>query len=107
MRYHVFVPVLVIAPVANVRPRSIVPLLVFGISVQKRVFDISAERVLVSLFLAWHQVFGLLVVPVLFRILHVSDAADRIRSTISPLEVVMIYSRCGVEMLPESEMRYL
>ena len=106
MRYHVFVPVLVIAPVANVRPISIVPLLVFGRLVRKRVFDISPERVLKSLFLAQHEILRLLV-PVLLRTLHVSDAADRIRSTISPLEVVMIYSRCGVEILPESEMRYL
>ena len=106
MRYHVFVPVLVIAPVANVRPRSIVPLFVFGRFVQNRVFDISAERILVSLFLAQHKAYGS-VVPVLLRTLHISDAADRIRSTISPLEVVMIYSRCGVEMLPESEIVYL
>ena len=106
MRYHVFVPVLVMLPVANVRPISIVSLLVFGISVQKRVFDISAERILVSLFLAQHKAYGS-VAPVLLRTLHISDVADRIRSTISPLEVVMIYSRCGVEMLPESEMRYL
>lgn len=70
-------------------------------------FDISPERVLKSLFRASHGLLGVLVVPVLLRILHVSDAADRIRSTISPLDVVMMYSRCGVEILPESEMRYL
>ncbi len=105
MRYPVFVPVLVIAPVANVRPISIVPLFVFGISAQKRVFDIS-PRMLGSLFRASHGLSGVLVVPVLFRILHVSDAADRIRSTISPLDVVMMYSRCGIEMLPESEIVY-
>lgn len=100
------VPVLVIAPVAKVRPISIVPLLVCGRFVQKRVFDISAERILVSRFLAPQLVAGVLVVQVLLRILHVSDAADRIRSTISPLDVVMIYSRCGVEMVPESEIVY-
>ena len=77
MRYPVFVPVLVIAPVANVRPISIVPLLVFGRFVQKRVFDIS-PRMLGSLFRASHGLLGVLVAPVLLRILHVEDAADRI-----------------------------
>lgn len=106
MRYPVLVPVLVIAPVAKVRPISIVPLLVCGRFVQKRVFDISTERILVSLFLAQHEAYRS-VAPVLLRTLHVSDAADRIRSTISPLDVVMMYSRCGVEILPESVIVYL
>ena len=105
MRYPVFVPVLVIAPVANVRPISIVPLFVFGISAQKRVL-FTVVAIHQELFRKPQSPAGTLVPPVFVYPSHVLTHADLMRSTISPLHMVIIYFRCGVEILPESEIVY-
>ena len=75
MRYPVLVPVLVMPPVANVRPISIVPLLVCGRFVQKRVL-LAVAAIHQELFRKPQSSVGTLVPPVFVYPSHVLDHID-------------------------------